>query len=331
MGEEGPRPVRLVEDEEEAGNVEDDQKGQDQKASVRGDVNGNEEADEEADEEMDQSHRNLSSRTKGVWWNKRKNKWMAQGRAHGKQVHIGYYHNKEDAAHACQDYVEHGTLPARKTKGVSWDKSKNKWMAQGRAHGKQIHIGYYDNKEDAARASQDYVEHGTLPALKRRLSLTWHPCVHGTEKKFCGEGCGGSELCKHGRLKARCKVEGCGRSLFCKHGKSKYYCIEGCGGSAICLHGKHKAQCTKGCGGSAWCIHGKRKAHCTEGCGGSQWCVHGNRKARCSEGHCGCRTCKHGKLKMMCIEGCRNKTDTHWNCTHGKQKARCTEGCFMIY
>ena len=279
MGEEGPRPVRLVEDEEEAGNVEDDQKGQDQKASVRGDVNGNEEADEEADEEMDQSHRNLSSRTKGVWWNKR----------------------------------------------------KNKWMAQGRAHGKQIHIGYYDNKEDAARASQDYVEHGTLPALKRRLSLTWHPCVHGTEKKFCGEGCGGSELCKHGRLKARCKVEGCGRSLFCKHGKSKYYCIEGCGGSAICLHGKHKAQCTKGCGGSAWCIHGKRKAHCTEGCGGSQWCVHGNRKARCSEGHCGCRTCKHGKLKMMCIEGCRNKTDTHWNCTHGKQKARCTEGCFMIY
>ena len=78
------------------------------------DMEEDEEEKQEEVEVIDQGHRNLSSRFKGVSWDKRYNKWRARGTAHGKDVHIGYYDNEEDAARAYQGYVEHGTLPARK-------------------------------------------------------------------------------------------------------------------------------------------------------------------------------------------------------------------------
>jgi len=37
-------------------------------------------------------------------------------------------------------------------KGVSWSKSNKKWQAQITVSGKRIHLGYFDTKEDAARA-----------------------------------------------------------------------------------------------------------------------------------------------------------------------------------
>lgn len=37
-------------------------------------------------------------------------------------------------------------------KGVSWDKRNKKWVAQIRRDKKIIHIGYYDDAEEAARA-----------------------------------------------------------------------------------------------------------------------------------------------------------------------------------
>jgi hypothetical protein len=86
-----------------------------------------EKEEHEKEEVIRQGHRNSSSRLKGVTRDKQQNKWKAQGRAHGKQVHIGCYDNEEDAARAYHDYVEHGTLPARKVptsafRGVSWTK-----------------------------------------------------------------------------------------------------------------------------------------------------------------------------------------------------------------
>jgi hypothetical protein len=40
---------------------------------------------------------NNSSGYKGVSWHKTKNKWIASIKVHGKQYHLGYYHNAEDA------------------------------------------------------------------------------------------------------------------------------------------------------------------------------------------------------------------------------------------
>jgi HNH endonuclease/AP2 domain len=37
-------------------------------------------------------------------------------------------------------------------KGVCWDKSRNKWQSKIKVNGKMLHLGRYDNKEDAARA-----------------------------------------------------------------------------------------------------------------------------------------------------------------------------------
>lgn len=39
-----------------------------------------------------------------------------------------------------------------KYKGVSWYKRDHKWMAQLRVKGKHIHLGYFDNEEQAAIA-----------------------------------------------------------------------------------------------------------------------------------------------------------------------------------
>ena len=35
------------------------------------------------------------------------------------------------------------------TKGVSWNKNRNKWRAQIKINGKSIHLGYFINKDDA--------------------------------------------------------------------------------------------------------------------------------------------------------------------------------------
>ena len=39
-----------------------------------------------------------------------------------------------------------------KYKGVCWDKSRNKWLANTQFNRKSIFIGYYDIEEDAALA-----------------------------------------------------------------------------------------------------------------------------------------------------------------------------------
>jgi hypothetical protein len=50
-------------------------------------------------------------------------------------------------------------------KSVHWDKRiLTKWRARGTVQGNRVYIGCYDIEEDAARAHQGYLEHGTLPA-----------------------------------------------------------------------------------------------------------------------------------------------------------------------
>mmetsp|Transcript_35750 Transcript_35750/g.57475 ORF Transcript_35750/g.57475 Transcript_35750/m.57475 type:complete len:527 (-) Transcript_35750:423-2003(-) len=96
-----------------------------------------------------------SPRCKCVHWDKRVNKWRARGTVQGKHVHIGCYDIEEDAAHAYQDYVEHGTLPARKVPtpaftGVSWHETRKGWRAQISKNGKKTNLGVFDTQQDAA-------------------------------------------------------------------------------------------------------------------------------------------------------------------------------------
>ena len=53
-------------------------------------------------------------------------------------------------------------------KGVSWNKGCNKWLSQIKLEGKRIHLGYFDNLEEAAEVVRkareelhgDFAHHG---------------------------------------------------------------------------------------------------------------------------------------------------------------------------
>mmetsp|Transcript_35229 Transcript_35229/g.88068 ORF Transcript_35229/g.88068 Transcript_35229/m.88068 type:complete len:303 (-) Transcript_35229:415-1323(-) len=215
-----------------------------------------------------------------------------------------------------------------------------------------------EDKDATADAYEgaDVEENETAPSVMASVAAPKKPkvrvvsrnvkCVHGKRKSQCILGCGGSEMCEHGRRRAYCKAEGCGGTGFCIHGKQKARCTEGCGGSGLCIHEKqkancrhvecngpiqrcihgklNKARCTEGCGGSAMCKHRKGKEDCLLGCGGSAMCKHGKRKANCAvEGCGGSALCEHGVQKRQCLRGC----DGYGLCDHGKMLQNCRQGC----
>ena len=123
--------------------------------------------------EVDKSSRTArasraSSEHKGVSWDTKAKKWKARMRANGKQVHLGFYVDEDDAARAVADFQQHGTVspPCRgvtsEHKGVSWNKSAKKWRASVRANGKTVHLGSYVDEDDAARAVANFQQHGTV-------------------------------------------------------------------------------------------------------------------------------------------------------------------------
>ena len=135
-----------------------------------------------------QKPRGSSSQHWGVSWDKTREKWSAKIYVTGKQKHLGYWITERDAA-LMFDYTvrshkligvkelnfpdEMGwtppisssgtrgdqTLPRRKKSknassqywGVSWDKVRVKWCVKAFYHGKQHHLGYWLDEEDAAR------------------------------------------------------------------------------------------------------------------------------------------------------------------------------------
>lgn len=73
------------------------------------------------------------------------------------KVAIAYYETKKQ----CIDGTSIRSLTMKKPKtntsgikGVSWDKSRNKWVAQIQFKGKNYYLGRYANKEDAREARE---------------------------------------------------------------------------------------------------------------------------------------------------------------------------------
>ena len=130
-----------------------------------------------------------ASKYAGVSFHKQRNKWQATIKIDGKQRHIGSYENEEEAAidyaRAVLKYKGPGALDkargqkrsgpaisidlsdvppqlpilkradqvkrgASKYAGVYFHNPTKKWLAQIRIDGKQEHIGYYENEEEAA-------------------------------------------------------------------------------------------------------------------------------------------------------------------------------------
>jgi hypothetical protein len=175
-------------------------------------------------------------------------------------------------------------------------------------------------------------------------------CVHGKRKERCTEGCGGSQICSHNRIKYTCKeckgsgrcphervkseCKECGGSRYCEHGKDKRACAT-CDGSGLCTHGVKKYSC-KPCGGNGYCDHGRMKQRCRD-CGGSQICPHNKVRYECRE--CGGGAyCEHGKTKMYCrpcggsglcehdkLKNICKQCGGKAICKHNKHKSYCKE------
>jgi hypothetical protein len=142
-----------------------------------------------------------SSQFKGVQWSKSRNNWDARS----KGQYLGSHATEEEAAKAVDDYTKHGTVPESKErggwgssqfKGVTWQKSSNKWKAESAGQ----YLGFHATEEEAARAVDDYVMHGIVPESKASggwgssqfKGVSWHK----SKNKWQAQ-CGKKSLGRH--------------------------------------------------------------------------------------------------------------------------------------
>jgi hypothetical protein len=132
-----------------------------------------EQAAEEAKQQRWIKCAEAGSNYRGVYWQKSDNKWIAAIRYDDKKHHLGYFEEEEKAARAYDRAArtqhgekaqlnfpaegESGSRKSSKYRGVSWEKSYNKWTAGIRYDGKLHHLGSFEDEEEAARAYDNTV------------------------------------------------------------------------------------------------------------------------------------------------------------------------------
>jgi hypothetical protein len=114
--------------------------------------------------------RKRTTQFKGVSWHKGRGKWHAAC----KRIFLGSHATEEAAAQAYNKYVKDGVHPVKRrdptsqSKGVSWDKSCEKWRAK--CKGKCL--GYHATEEAAAQAYSNYAKDGVVPVPLRDPSCS---------------------------------------------------------------------------------------------------------------------------------------------------------------
>ena len=80
-----------------------------------------------------------------------------------RNAHLSNLNNRVEGTNMSAGQLR-GVLEGRLTsrnrsgvRGVSWAKNANKWTARGFKDGKQIHLGYFETIEDAAKARQEFL------------------------------------------------------------------------------------------------------------------------------------------------------------------------------
>jgi hypothetical protein len=136
-----------------------------------------------------------SSKYRGVSWYKSSNKWKVQINYDGQQHRLGHFEDEEEAARAYdraarahqgekaqlnfptmkeqaaeeakqQRWIKCGEAGS-KYRGVNWDKIRNKWRPDISYDGKQHHLGYFEDEEEAVRAYDEAAraQHGQKAQL----------------------------------------------------------------------------------------------------------------------------------------------------------------------
>lgn len=117
-------------------------------------------------ENVSKDQKNKTSKYTGVYWNKNKNKWMAQINFKRKVIGLGSFDLEIDAANAYQKALKELNegldlniiYPRRrrmssKFVGVSWNKKRKKWVATY----KEKYLGYFDTETEAHEAREKYI------------------------------------------------------------------------------------------------------------------------------------------------------------------------------
>ena len=120
-----------------------------------------------------------SSSLLGITWNKRSKCWMAQIKhPNGNNVNLGLYDSEQDAyaayLHAKRELhpesnLSAAALPPKPTRrpntrgtsgvrGVSFERSRNKWCVRVAREGKYKHLGYFDTEQEAAQKLKTFNE-----------------------------------------------------------------------------------------------------------------------------------------------------------------------------
>jgi len=107
-----------------------------------------------------------SSKYRGVTWNKSTNSWVAQIVANGIKKNLGYFDIEEEASQYYENAllaIQNGTeikvkrkIVSSKYKGVSWNKSRNKWKAEITINGKSKYIASFNTEIEAHEARENY-------------------------------------------------------------------------------------------------------------------------------------------------------------------------------
>lgn len=116
-------------------------------------------------ENTNQKHLKSSSNYTGVSWNKSRKKWISRIEINGESIYLGIFDNEieackyyEDALISIRNNNKIKTNKRKQTslfKGVSLNKSNNKWVSQIKIKGERIILGYFTNELDAHEAYQN--------------------------------------------------------------------------------------------------------------------------------------------------------------------------------
>jgi len=116
-------------------------------------------------ENTSRSKKNTSSEYTGVYWNKKNNNWQSAIRINGKKVYLGNFDSQEEASLFYDNALKNHLLGLQieikthkwssKYKGVSWFKTKNKWLSRIRVNGKDKFLGYFNNEIEAHNCCQN--------------------------------------------------------------------------------------------------------------------------------------------------------------------------------